>query len=118
MKAIKSQDIGNKRVIAMDMILSRASVPSLGREATPELERRPFDQDLRARLETMEIDPPDATTRFQHRLKQYYKWTDEFATRTLDGRASASGRLQICALTLCQVVRSPRSRSGLRPDPG
>jgi hypothetical protein len=69
----------------MDMILSRASVPSLGREATPELERRPFDQDLRARLETMEIDPPDATTRFQHRLKQYYKWTDEFAARTLDG---------------------------------
>jgi hypothetical protein len=44
MKAIKSQDIGNKGVIAMDMILSRASVPSLGREATPELERRPFDQ--------------------------------------------------------------------------
>ena len=69
----------------MDMILSRASVPSLGREATPELERRPFDQDLRARLETREIDPPDATTRFQHRLKQYYKWTDEFAARTLDG---------------------------------
>ena len=33
----------------------------------------------------MEIDPPDATTRFQHRLKQYYKWTDEFAARTLDG---------------------------------
>jgi hypothetical protein len=33
----------------MDMILSRASVPSFGREATPELERRPFDQDLRAR---------------------------------------------------------------------
>ena len=69
----------------MDMILSRASVPSLGREATPELERRPFDQDLRARLETREIDPPDATTRFQHRLKQYYKWNDEFAARTLDG---------------------------------
>jgi hypothetical protein len=85
MKAIKSQDIGNKGVIAMDMILSRASVPSLGREATPELERRPFDQDLRARLETVEIDPPDATTRFQHRLKQYYKWIDEFAARTLDG---------------------------------
>jgi hypothetical protein len=65
----------------MDMILSRASVPSVGREATPELERRPFDQDLWARLETMEIDPPDTTTRFQHRLKQYNKWTDEFAAR-------------------------------------
>jgi hypothetical protein len=65
----------------MDMILSRASVPSFGREVTPELERRPFDQDLWARLETMEIDPPDATTRFHHRLKQYNKWTDEFATR-------------------------------------
>ena len=63
----------------MDMILSRASVPSFGRE--PELERRPFDQDLWARLERMEIDPPDATTRFQHRLKQYNKWTDEFAAR-------------------------------------
>jgi hypothetical protein len=84
-KAIKSQDIGNKGVIAMDMILSRASVPRFGREATPELERRPFDQDPRARLETMEIDPPDATTHFQHRLKQYYRWTDEFAARTLDG---------------------------------
>jgi hypothetical protein len=58
-KAIKSQDIGNKGVIAMDMILSRASVPSFGREATPELKRRPFDQDLWARLETIEIDPPD-----------------------------------------------------------
>jgi hypothetical protein len=52
----------------MDMILNRASVPSFGREATPELERRPFDQDLWDRLETMEIDPPGATTRFQHRL--------------------------------------------------
>src|SRR5262249_55989872 len=81
MKVIKSQDIGNKRVIAMDMILSRASVPSFGRKATPELERRPFDQDLWARLLTMEIDPPDATTRFQHRLKQYHKWTDGFAAR-------------------------------------
>src|SRR5262249_41273652 len=36
-KVIRSQDIGNKGVIAMDMILSRASVPSFGREATPEL---------------------------------------------------------------------------------
>jgi hypothetical protein len=44
MKVIKSQGIGNKGVIAMDMILSRASVPSFGREANPELERRPFDQ--------------------------------------------------------------------------
>jgi hypothetical protein len=65
----------------MDMILSRASIPSFGREAAPELERRPSDQDLWARLETMEIDPPDATTRFQHRLKQYNKWPDEFAAR-------------------------------------
>jgi hypothetical protein len=65
----------------MEMTLSRASVPSIGREATPELERRPFDQDLWARLEAMEIDPPEATTRFHHRLRQYNKWTDEFATR-------------------------------------
>jgi hypothetical protein len=80
-KGIKSQVIGKKGVIAMDMILSRPSVPSFGREAAPELERRPFDQDLWARLETMEIDPPDATTRFHHRLKQYNKWTDKFAAR-------------------------------------
>ena len=65
----------------MDMILSRASIPSFGNEATPELEQRPFDQNLWARLETMEIDPPDATTRFQHRLKQYNRWTDGFAAR-------------------------------------
>ena len=65
----------------MDLILSPASVPSCGREATPELERRPFDQDLWVGPEAMEIDPPDATTRFQHRLKQYNKWTDEFAAR-------------------------------------
>jgi hypothetical protein len=65
----------------MDMILSRASIPSFGSEATPELERRPFDQNLWARLETMEIDPPDATTRFQHRLKQYNRWADKFAAR-------------------------------------
>jgi hypothetical protein len=80
-KVIKSQDIVKKGGIAMDMILSRASVPSFGREAIPELEQRPFDQDLWARLETMEIDPPGATTRFHHRLKQYNKWTDEFAAR-------------------------------------
>jgi hypothetical protein len=67
----------------MEMILSRASVPSFGREATPELERRPFDQDLWERLETMEIDPPDATTRFHHRLKQYNAWTDAFAARVI-----------------------------------
>jgi hypothetical protein len=79
-KVNDSQDIGNKGV-SMDVVLSHASVPSFGREATPELERRPFDQDLWARLESMEIDPPDATTRFQHRLKQYNKWTDEFAGR-------------------------------------
>jgi hypothetical protein len=80
-KVIKGQDIRKKGEIAMDMILNRASVPSFGREATPELERRPFDQNLWDRLETMEIDPPGATTRFQHRLKQYNKWTDEFAAR-------------------------------------
>ena len=65
----------------MDMIMGRASVPSFGGEAPPELERRPFDQDLWARLEAMEIDPPGATTRFQHRLKYYNNWTDEFAAR-------------------------------------
>jgi hypothetical protein len=63
------------------MAVSYASVPSFGRDATPELERRPFDQELWARLETMEIAPPDATTRFHHRLKQYNTWTDEFAVR-------------------------------------
>src|SRR5262245_54019684 len=65
----------------MDLILSRASVPSVRREAAPELGWRPFDRDLWAQLETMEIDPPDATTRFHHRLRQYNKWTDEFAGR-------------------------------------
>ena len=49
--------------------------------APPELERRPFDQDLWRQLEAMEIDPPDAATRFRHRLKQYNTWTDEFAAR-------------------------------------
>jgi hypothetical protein len=29
----------------------------------------------------MKIDPPGATTRFQHRLEQYNKWTDAFADR-------------------------------------
>ncbi|MBX9774338.1 MAG: hypothetical protein K2Y71_07970 [Xanthobacteraceae bacterium] len=61
----------------MDVALSRASVPNLG--PTPELDRHPFDHDLWARLETMEIDPPGATTQFRHRLKEYNKWTDEFA---------------------------------------
>ena len=65
----------------MNVVLSSASVPSFGREVTPELELCPFDHDLWTRLGTMEIDPPDATTRFQHRLKQYNKWTDEFAAR-------------------------------------
>src|SRR3954462_13658754 len=65
----------------MEMIVNRTSVPNPGREATLELERRPFDQNLWARLETMEIDPPDATTQFQHRLMQYNKWTNEFAAR-------------------------------------
>src|SRR6516164_11583910 len=41
MKVIKSQDIGNKGVIAMDMILSRASVPSFGREANPRVGAAP-----------------------------------------------------------------------------
>ena len=64
----------------MDRILSGVAVPGLGCEPTP-LERRPFDQDLWARLESMNIDPPDATTRFQHRLQQYNQWTEEFAAR-------------------------------------
>ena len=67
----------------MDVVLSRAPVPSFRRVATPEWERRPFDQDLWARLESMEIDPPGATTRFRHRLMQYNKWTDEFARRVI-----------------------------------
>jgi hypothetical protein len=41
MKVIKSQDIGNKGVIAMDMILSRPSVPSFGREANPRVGAAP-----------------------------------------------------------------------------
>ena len=65
----------------MDVVPSRGSVPSFGPDVTPELERRPFDQDLWARLQTMEIDPPDAKTQFRHRLRQYNKWTDDFAAR-------------------------------------
>src|SRR5262245_29085893 len=41
MKAMKSQDIGNKGVIAMDMILSRASVPSFGRGGNPRVRAAP-----------------------------------------------------------------------------
>jgi hypothetical protein len=63
------------------MAVIHASVPSFGRDASPDLERRTFDQDLWRQLEAMEIDPPDATTRFRHRLRQYNKWTDEFAAR-------------------------------------
>jgi hypothetical protein len=66
----------------MDMILTQASsFAQRSAKATPQLELRPIDKVLWARLETMEIDPPDATTRFHHRLKQYNKWTDEFAGR-------------------------------------
>ena len=65
----------------MDMILSQTSGFARSTKATPGLELRPFDKVLWARLEAMEIDPPDATTRFHHRLKQYNKWTDEFAGR-------------------------------------
>src|SRR5262245_6900392 len=79
-KANERQDIVNTG-FSMDVVPSRASVPSFGRYASPELVRRPFDHDLWARLESMEIDPPGATTRFQHRLKQYNKWTDDFAGR-------------------------------------
>jgi hypothetical protein len=79
-KGNNNEDIGNKGEI-MNVVASRASVPSFGREVIPELELCPFDHDLWTRLETMEIDPPDATTRFQHRLKQYNKWTDEFTAR-------------------------------------
>jgi hypothetical protein len=62
----------------MNMILTQTS--SFAQQAPPEL-LLPFDKVLWARLETMEIDSPDATTRFHHRLKQYNKWTDEFADR-------------------------------------
>ena len=63
----------------MNTILSQTS--SFAPQAPPQFELRPFDKVLWARLETMEIDAPDATTRFHHRLKQYNKWTDEFAGR-------------------------------------
>src|SRR5262245_18359330 len=66
----------------MDMILTQtSSFAQQSARAPPQLELRPFDKVLWARLETMEIDPPDATTRFHHRLKQYNKWTDEYAGR-------------------------------------
>jgi len=63
----------------MNMILTQTS--SFAPQAPPQLELRPFDKALWDQLETMEIDPPDATTRFHHRLRQYNKWTDEFAGR-------------------------------------
>src|SRR3954465_3246226 len=66
----------------MDMILSQT--PSFGRQsatAVPELELRPFDKVLWDRLEAMEIDPPDATTRFHHRPKKTNKGTAAFAVR-------------------------------------
>ena len=63
----------------MNMILTPTS--SFAPQAPPQLELHPFDKVLWDQLETMEIDPPDATTRFHHRLKQYNKWTDEFAGR-------------------------------------
>jgi hypothetical protein len=78
-KENSSQNTENKGGIQMDVTLSRGSVPSFGPEVTPE--RRPFDQDLWARLQIMEIDPPDAKTQFRHRLRQYNKWTDDFAAR-------------------------------------
>ena len=54
----------------MDRILSRLSVPRFGHDPPSGLEPvHVFDQNLWALLESMEIDPPDATTRFQHRLK-------------------------------------------------
>jgi hypothetical protein len=63
----------------MNMILTQTS--SFAPQAPPQLALRPFDKALWDQLETMEIDPPDATTRFHHRLRQYNKWTDEFAGR-------------------------------------
>ena len=65
----------------MDMILSRASVPSFGREQPPSWSGARSTRTSGPGWRRMEIDPPDATTRFQHRLKQYNKWTDEFAAR-------------------------------------
>jgi hypothetical protein len=75
-----NENIGNKGE-NMNLVVSRAAVPSLGREVAPELERCPFDLELWTRLQTMEIDLPHATTRFEHRLKQYNRWPDEFAAR-------------------------------------
>jgi len=66
----------------MDVTLSPGSVPSFG--LTPELDRRPFDHDLWARLETMEIDPPGATTSFHQRLKQHNKWSDGYTRGVID----------------------------------
>ena len=66
----------------MDMILSRtSSFASQAQRQPPSWSCARSTKILWARLETMEIDPPDATTRFHHRLKQYNKWTDEFAGR-------------------------------------
>ena len=66
----------------MNMILTQTSgFAQPNATAPPQLGLHPFDKVLWAQLETMEIDPPDATTRFHHRLKQYNKWTDEFAGR-------------------------------------
>jgi hypothetical protein len=66
----------------MDTILTQtSSFAQRSAKVPPQLELCLFDKVLWARLETMEIDPPDATTRFHHRLKQYNKWTDEFAGR-------------------------------------
>jgi len=65
----------------MNMVLTQTS--SFAPQAPPQLELRPFDKVLWDQLETMEIDPPDAMTRFHHRLRQYNKWTDEFAGRVI-----------------------------------
>src|SRR5262245_364254 len=66
----------------MNMILTQtSSFAQRNATAPPQLEFYPFDKVLWGQLETMEIDPPDATTRFHHRLKQYNKWTDDFAAR-------------------------------------
>jgi hypothetical protein len=66
----------------MNMILTQTSgFAQPNATAPPQSELNPFDKVLWAQLETMEIDPPDATTRFHHRLKQYNRWTDEFAGR-------------------------------------
>jgi hypothetical protein len=62
----------------------------------------------------MEIDPPDATTRFQHRLKQYYKWTDEFAARTLDGFWRYLRILTLVVKLWCFVISDGLSSPELR----